>query len=558
MNKFLILFKHELKSQLPLPRLKGRRYDLFGMLLLSLVVMLVAAVFVTLFSAIVSSYTLVRIDKVAEPTLRAREMLNVFYMASFLILVLAGLENMRRSLTDHKYKELYLRLPVRSETIFFSKLLTLLISGYAFAFVLIATVTVIFYTSADLPLSFIFRSLAVWVLMPLSAFLISTLLLVPYIRFIEFISDKYLLLLILVSSLVMGAFFLYSRFLNVLKNLIGTGSIKYLFNEKFVNALSDMLKWAYPVNLFTEIAVGRGVVLPVLAVLFISALAPLAVYLISKKLFTATIYKNEKPKRPMGKRKQKRKLSPIASLLKKEFISIYRDPKSMFSYFAVAASMPVMVYCCYTLFNSLVIGAIGMKVSFPLATFTVLIFSILTNTFCATNVSRDGSAAIKVKTYPVKASTILFAKVLFCSLVSSLSVIASLTVLVFWAELSLFDAVIAALITIAFSLAQIFVATRMDLSGARLSSSLAEMRSASNITVVKVVMLGIVLALISGTLSLVSYILSLESSITVIKDIGFTLLDAYLLPGIISALYLVFAIAYYRIGIEKSLDALSL
>jgi hypothetical protein len=71
-------------------------------------------------------------------------------------------------------------------------------------------------------------------------------------------------------------------------------------------------------------------------------------------------------------------------------------------------------------------------------------------------------------------------------------------------------------------------------------------------------MLGIVLALISGTLSLVSYILSLESSITVIKDIGFTLLDAYLLPGIISALYLVFAIAYYRIGIEKSLDALSL
>ena len=558
MNKFLILFKHELKSQLPLPRLKGRRYDLFGMLLLLLVVMLVAAVFVTLFSAIVSSYTLVKIDKVAEPTLRAAEMLNVFYMASFLILVLAGLENMRRSLTDHKYKELYLRLPVRSETIFFSKLLTLLISGYAFAFVLIATVTVIFYTSADLPISFVFRSLAVWVLMPLSAFLISTLLLVPYIRFIEFISDKYLLLLILVSSLVMGAFFLYSRFLNVLKNLIGTGSIKYLFNEKFVNALSDMLKWAYPVNLFTEIAVGRGVVLPVLAVLLISALAPLAVYLISKKLFTATIYKNEKPKRPMGKRKQKRKLSPIASLLKKEFISIYRDPKSMFSYFAVAASMPVMVYCCYTLFNSLVIGAIGMKVSFPLATFTVLIFSILTITFCATNVSRDGSAAIKVKTYPVKASTILFAKVLFCSLISSLSVIASLTVLVFWAELSLVDAVIAALITIAFSLAQIFVATRMDLSGARLSSSLAEMRSASNITVVKVVMLGIVLALISGTLSLVSYILSLESSITVIKDIGFTLLDAYLLPGIISALYLVFAIAYYRIGIEKSLDALSL
>ena len=230
----------------------------------------------------------------------------------------------------------------------------------------------------------------------------------------------------------------------------------------------------------------------------------------------------------------------------------------MFSYFAVAAGMPLMVYCCYTLFESLIMNAIGMRVSFPLALITVLIFSILTNTFCATNVSRDGISAIKVKTFPLKPSTILLAKVLLCATVSSLSVIASLLVLSLFAGLSPVDALLAAVIALAFSLAQIFVATRMDLGAARLSSNLSEMRSLNNITLAKVITLGILLALIAGTLSVVAYVLSLGNAVSFIASLGFKRVHAYLLPSLISLAYLVVAIAYYRIGIEKRLGELSL
>ena len=558
MDKFLILFKHELGSRLPLFRKRKGRRDIFGTVLLSLVVLMIAAVFMVLLSALVSSYVLVKIDKVEAPVARAKELINVSYIFVMAALVLAGLEKMRRTLTDRKEKELFLRLPVSGETILLAKLDTLLVSSYAFAFVLIGTVSVIFYTSAPLPTGFIFKSLAVWLLMPLAAFLISTLLLVPYIKAVEFISDKYALLLVVITSFIIGAFYLYSRFLGAVKALLETGSVKYLFNEKFVNTLQGLLKWVHPTSSFSEIVLGERPLLHLLVALLFAALAPLCAYLISKRLFNATIYKNERPGGTVGKRRQARKLSPIAALIKKEFISIYRDPRSTFSYFAVAASMPFMVYCCYTLFESLIDGAIGMSVSFPLATITVLIFSILTNTFCATNVSRDGMAAIKVKSFPLKPSSILLAKVILCSLVSTASIILSLGALALAADLAIFDAFIALLIAVPFSLAQIFVATKMDLKGARLSSNLSEMKSINDITIAKVVTLGILLALLAGILSLVSYVFSLASSISFIEALGLKRVHAYLLPALVSTLYLASAIAYYRIGIEKCLDGMSL
>ena len=558
MNKFLILFRHELRSQLPRMPRKGRRYDLFGVLLASLVVLFICAVFSVLLSAIVSSYSVVRIDKVSAPILRSKELINVAYIAVFCALVSTGLENMRRTLTDRKHRELFLRMPVSSETIFLAKLATVLVFSYALALVLIATVSVIFYTSAPLPWTFLLRSVAVWVLMPLSAFLVSTLLLVPYIKLVEFISGKYALILVLVTSMLMGAFYVYSRFLSVMQKLIETGSIKYLFNEKFVNTLTSFLKWGYPVSPLAEIALGERVLLPIALSLVFALLAPISAYLISKRLYTATVYKNEKERTPRGTRRERRAHSTLVSLMIKELICIYRDPKSAFSYLAVAASMPVMVYCSYTLFDSLIRGAIGMVVTFPLATLTVLIFSILTNTFCATNVSRDGAAAMKVKTYPVKASTILFAKVLLCAVVSSLSIGVSIAVLLIFGKLSAFDSFVLLLIAVAFSMAQIFVATRMDLGSARLSSSVAEMRSANNVTLAKVVTLGILLALLAGMLSVVAYILSLGSSVSFIKDLELTVAHSYALPAIVSALYLAFAVAYYLIGIKKSLDELSM
>ena len=164
MNSFLILFKHELKTQFPLKPQKGKKIDVFGTLLSVLMVLLVSAVFIILLSTVVSNYVLVKVNGVEAPILRAKELLNLCYVIVIAALVMAGLENMRRTLTDQKYKAILLRLPVKSETIFMSKLVTLLISNYALAFLLISIVNVIFYTCVGLPPVFWLMSVLVWLL----------------------------------------------------------------------------------------------------------------------------------------------------------------------------------------------------------------------------------------------------------------------------------------------------------------------------------------------------------------------------------------------------------
>lgn len=558
MDNFLILFKHELRMQFPLKPQKGKKVDILGSLLSVLMVILIAAVFVILLSTVVSNYVLVKVNKVADPLLRTKELLNLCYTGVLVALVMAGLENMRKTLMEKKYKSLFLRLPVKHQTIFASKLATILISNYILALILIVTINTIFFVSVDLSATFWLMTFFIWLFMPMAAFLIATVLLVPYIKMIDFISNKYTLMFVSITAIIMGAFLIYSGFLEVVQGLLETGSIKFLFNEKFITTLQTLAKWTYPANCFADIALGTNLIVSFAVAIGVALVAIFVVYFVSKSLFYATLYKNENRRHGGKKKVQRTVLSPLTTLMKKEFICIFREPKNLFSYFAIAASMPVMVYCCYTLFESLITNTIGMQVNFPLATLIVLIFSILTNTFCATNITRDGAAAIKVKMYPVKASTILLAKVLLCGIVSSLAIVISLIVLASSTTLATGDAIVCAIIAIAFSTAQIFIATRMDLNGAKLTSSLSEMQSASNRTIAKVVTLGIVLALVAGILSVMSYILSIGDSIDFIAKLGLTKAHAYVLPAIISVIYLGSAIAYYSVRIEKSLEDLML
>lgn len=544
--------------QFPMKPQKGK-IDVLGTVLSVLMVLLIAFAFVILLSAVASNYVLVKMNKVAEPLLRTKELLNLCYCITIFALVLASLENMRKTLTHKKDRELFLRLPVKQQTIFMSKLATLMIWNYILAFLVIVPINMIFYVSVDeLQPSFWLMTLPVWLLMPMAAFLIAVLLLVPYIKLIEFISNRYAVMFVTITAIIGVAFLLYSRFLSVVQSLLETGSIKFLFNEKFIVSMQRLLKFAYPANCFANIALGENLGTSFIIAGTIAAVSVVVVYFISKQLFYATLYKNENRTQTARKPIKCVKLPPLISLMKKEFICIFREPKYLFSYFAIAASMPIMVYCCYTMFESLIINMIGITVSFPLAVLIVMIFSILTNTFCSTNITRDGIAAIKAKMFPVKATTILFAKVLLCLAVSSLSILISLIVLAAATSLTFGDAMICAGIGVLFSCAQIFVATRMDLNGATLSSSLQEMQSTNNKTIAKVVSAGLLLALVMGILSVMAYIFSMGSKIAFIQRLGLQPHHAYLLPAIISIFYFTVAVIYYCVGIKKSFNRLTI
>ena len=119
MRDFLILFKHEFKMQFPFRSQKGR-VDIIGSFLSLLTTVLVAAVFIMLVSTVAENYVAVEIDKVSAPLERGKELLNLFY--TVIILAIAGtcMEKMRSTLTEKKDKELFLRMPIKPQTLFMS------------------------------------------------------------------------------------------------------------------------------------------------------------------------------------------------------------------------------------------------------------------------------------------------------------------------------------------------------------------------------------------------------------------------------------------------------
>ncbi len=545
---FSVLFKYELKKLFPKKRAGGRG-DIFGRILSSLITLTVAAAFVFLLYTVAKGYMEIKINKQSDPLARGLELLNFCYAAILVATSFMGLEKMRRRFARTDDRAVLLRLPVKPATLYLSKMTVLLLESYAASFLLILPVDLVIGLLVGGGVRFAFLSLLVFVLMPPTALLVSALLLWPYMKAVELIGRCYPLTFLLFSGLLVGAFWLYSRLLSVVQQLLETGSIRFLFNAEFLSFMQKLQKYAYPANLFSKTVLGKEPLIPILILLGGVAFSTLAVYFVTRGLFYATLYKNET--RHLGRGSYRyRRLSPDLSLIKKEFLTVFRTPSYTFSYFSIAAAMPVMIYCCYTLFETLVKNAIGLSPTFALSLFIVLVFGVLTNTFCATNVSRDGLSALTAKTLPLKSSRILFSKVLFSAMVSTLSVIISTVILVVTTALTPLDGLAVGLIGIAFTLSQILLATRMDLDGAVLSAGEDAREQAAQKTMAKVIAIGLILATLAGLSAVAAAMLSGGGVFLAGEAL------AYALPSAIALLYLLFSIFYYTNKIDLSFNSL--
>lgn len=548
------------------PEKKKERIDIIGTALSFLITVLIIGVFVYLLSTIAQNYVTIKLfdDRLgiitSNPTARTVELLNVIYTVIIVALSAMMLEKMRSTLARQQDKVLFLRMPLKQQTIFLSKLATLLISNYITAFVLIIPINAIFYFSLKPDMIFWLYTAIIWILLPMVSFLIASVLLVPYIKIVEFVSNKYLIMFVLFTAALVGSFLIYAEVLEIVQNLLETGSIKFLFNSEFISTLQLLIDITYPANCFAYIAVGKFLDIALGITISLAVIAVFVVYFVSKRLYYITLYKNETQKKVRNKTKALFRTTKFAALIRKEFISVFREPQNLFSYFAIATAMPVMVYSCYTLFESLIKNALGFNVSFALALIVILIFSILTNTFCATNVSRDGELALKVKMFPVRASKLLFAKVFFCSIVSSLSVIGS-SALLYFAKIYFNaegqirvepkDLAIITAVGVVFSLSHIFVATRLDLNHAKVMASPQEIEEESNKTIAKTVFIGLILALVAGASSLLVTVFANTGLIEQYLGVSLSQEFAYYLPVAIVGAYFLFSLVYYFFLIER-------
>lgn len=554
MRNFRTLFKYE--RRMLFPGSQSKRIDILGILTSIIFTLAIAGIFGLLIYAVADGYLEIKVDKVIDPIARAHELLNAVYTIIIVALGVMCLEKMRSTLTRSSDTPIFLRLPVKNGTIFRAKFTALLLWTYVTAFMLIIPVNAIFYFVLGAGQEFLINTAIVYLLLPMVSFLLATLLILPYMIIIKFLSTRYFLSFVALSVLVVGAFFVYSGILDVLRGLFETGSIKFLFTSEFVDVLMGAKIYTYPANALASLLLGIDMQKSILISAGFAVAALLFTFLITSALYRLVLYRNRDGRKSRARISFGFRRSVTSSLLRKEFITVYREPKYLFSYFTIAFAMPFMIYCCYTLFETLIFHALGRGFEFSLALIVILVFGILTNTFCATNITRDGKSALKAKSFPVKASKLLFSKVLFCSIISSLSVIGSVAMLYFTVGMTPFNAIITCIIGLVFSFSQILIATRTDLNCAIVDASPEEVARTSDRTIAKVVTVGLFFAVIIG---FVTFFVSVFAGTAPEFLNGFDVKEmyVYLIPAVIALIYFVAGLTYYLVDIEKAFSRLT-
>ena len=179
-----------------------------------------------------------------------------------------------------------------------------------------------------------------------------------------------------------------------------------------------------------------------------------------------------------------------------------------------------------------------------------MLYGSLTNTFCSTNISRDGYMAMSLKTMPFSASKVLTAKMLFCAAVSVPSILLTAVVLAATGLETPKEAVMtfasAAMITVA----QIMFATRLDLNHPHFpKTDDGEIKEAGS-TVSMVIMMALLVSGAFGTAMLYQAIAALlgNSSAAMQNANGVSTVISLVVPAVL----LLASAVYFSVGLKSA------
>lgn len=525
----------------------NRRHDVFGALSTIILLALLYGTFIYVFYHFARFYMSATFEVQGAERARAFELTTFVYAAMLLINIFVGVKQIYSALVSSNDCDVLIYQPISQQHLFLYKLIKIYIGQIVSTLlVLLPSAIVIDVLSASVGgfcyyLTVVFHLL----LCPLLGCAIAALFTVPFNGIMRFVQRKFVLHLILYVIVLALGFWLYGMFLSVLTDLIQTGELLYVLDSSTVNAVAAVAAKFYPVKFFSNMLFGQNVAVSLLSVLGICAVAGVVTYFVIRAMYFKVLQqKLEGDIKIFRKKKSVAKIhSPLAALVKKEFLIILRTPTYAFAYFATTFTLPFMVYVCANLMRSMVATLPNVALincDFEIAIFVIAMFSVLTNTFCTSNISRDGKMFSMLKTMPVDGHLVVKAKLLFCSVVSVASVLVSCIVLLCVSYLNWWQALVIFAVASLLDIAEIAFATKRDLAKPHLPQNDRDEVTEDNNNVSAVTLLGLVCAVLLGGGALaMSLILSLLYTNALALTVTMTFVFiAVILVFILSLVYL--------------------
>lgn len=544
-----VLLKKQITEKLSVFKKDKRRMDISGALLTLILVGALIAICVIVLSRFVKMYCGIRFHGVSDIPARQFELLTVIYAVIMAIGVLSGIRAINFSLFESDDRNILITLPLKSSTIFYSKMITAYLKQvFVFALILLP-VNLTFAAVTGKSAYYVVMSIIMCFVFPLITLAFSSIFCLPVYLIKRFINSKYTFVLLIATAVTAVLFWFYSEILSFIKTMMTTGEIRFFFREETMNGIITAANLLYPSNVIARVLLGMETGKNAGILIGTALGAGLAGFMLVRLLYNKASTARAVSGRRFSFRAKKpsKKRSPSSALILKEFGLIMRTPSYAFQYFSVAAVMPLMVYFCMGIGRDLLSSLIMTESNFELAIFLVLMFGTLTNTFCATNISREGPAFYSLKTMPLKYEKILGAKIAFCSFIACASTAVSCIVLAALGYLTAAQTAFVFFIAVLLAEAQICFATRKDLNHPSFSTDEdCEVRE-SNSTVSEIIIAGLI---ISSLLGGVSLYLSVISG-------GKSQLYTMLFAGLTSVAVLGASVAYLLIGLKKKFYGLT-
>lgn len=478
---------------------KDKKTDYVGLVLKVAIYLCFTATFVFMFLRFSDVYLDIALYGATDVGARAYEMLTLLYEAVFVLTVIGAVGQINATLFHSDENMLYSAMPINSSTLFVSRLISVYLKQFMVAVVFVLTVNITFAPKLHAGAWYYFATVLMTVFWPFLSISVASLIVLPLRKTVEFFKGRFILSFIATTLLLAGGFTAYYFVLTAVKQILMKDDLRYFFTEKVMNSIASATEGMVPARFAAGFVLGRDTVKNGLLALLIAVLCAGFAVLMIKLLFRKAMQTYAQGRgnfrgkaRPFPKKK-----SPFVALLRKEFITVFRTSSYMFSYFAVSIIMPLMVFFCLSLGDNMVKTLIGVDTSLELALILTMLFGAITNTFCATNISRDGAMFYCVKAMPVSADCVIFSKVALCLITAVFSNLLNAILVGAGGFVGAWDCVLLAFSGVMYSFAQICYATRADLKYARFAEGDGEI-SQSTALVSQIIVIGFLSILVFG------------------------------------------------------------
>lgn len=529
---------------------RNKKADVPGLLLKIAVYLCFTATFVFIFLRFSEVYLDISMYGVKDAQLRAYELLTMLYQAVFLLTVTGAVGQINGTLFHGDENALYSALPINGSTLFSERLIVLYFKQLVVSLIFVLTVNFTFAPKLGAGVWYYFATVIVTLFWPFMSISLASLIVLPLRKAVEFCKDRFVLSFVVATLLLGGGFTAYYFVLNAVKQVLLKDDLRYFFTEKVMKGIEKAVEGMVPARFVAGFVLGRDTLVNGLLALLVAAVCAGFAVLMIKLLFRKAMQQKTqgvsgfmRRKKPFPKRR-----SPFFALVRKEFLTVFRTSSYMFSYFSVAVIMPLMVYFCLSLGDNMVKTLVGVDTSFELALILTILFGAITNTFCATNISRDGAMFYCVKAMPVGAKQVIFAKVAFCLFTTVFSNVLNAVLIGAGGFTGAGESVLLAVVGVLYAFAQICYATRADMRYARFAESDGAEISQSSALVSQIIAIGFLSIIICGGALLYINVKGTLQGLGV-DDVTWSVsLGVAVLSGVISYVYLVrkLALKYYE------------